>query len=83
MAKKTESKMEEKKENIKNPVMEKKIEDAKKKALKELEIIKKRVASAEKKAHEYMKKNPEKSILIAAGIGAAVGAAVALALRKK
>jgi ElaB/YqjD/DUF883 family membrane-anchored ribosome-binding protein len=72
-----------KKEDKLDNESKKRIEAAKQKAQKELEIIKTRLLAAEKKAHAYMEKNPEKTILIAAGVGAAVGAAVAFALKKK
>ncbi len=44
----------------------------KKKAMKELSIAKKKMAAAEKKIKEYIRKNPAKAIAIAAGIGAAI-----------
>ena len=37
----------------------------------------------EKKAAAYVKKNPEKATLIAAGVGAALGTALTKALRRK
>ena len=38
---------------------------------------------AEKKAMLHVKKNPEKALLLAAGIGAAIGAATVYALSRK
>ena len=41
-----------------------------------------KIMEVDKKVTGYAKKNPEKAMLIAAGIGAAVGAGVALALSR-
>jgi ElaB/YqjD/DUF883 family membrane-anchored ribosome-binding protein len=46
-------------------------------AMQEYAKIKKEMASATKKVEGYVKKNPEKAALISAGIGAAIGAALA------
>lgn len=53
------------------------------KAKKELAALKKRFRNAEKKAIKYVKNNPKKSALIAATVAAAIGAGLAVALRKK
>jgi len=68
--------------------MKKQVEAMKKKmqmlATKEIKRAKVEMGKAAKKVEAYIKKNPEKATLIAAGIGAAVGAAIAtLAKRKK
>ncbi len=47
-------------------------------AMKEFEKIQKEMELTSKKAGEYIKKNPGKAALISAGIGAALGTAVAL-----
>ena len=53
-------------------------------AQKELAKAKAEMAKAGKKVEEYVKKNPEKAAIISAGIGAALGAAIAaLNVRKK
>jgi ElaB/YqjD/DUF883 family membrane-anchored ribosome-binding protein len=51
-------------------------------AKKEIAKAKVKIAEAEKKVTAYAKKNPKQAMLIAAGVGAAVGAGVALALRR-
>ena len=43
---------------------------------------KKKLLHTEKKLHNYMSKHPEQAALIAAALGAAVGAGIATALRK-
>ena len=53
------------------------------KAKAEIGKMKQKFATAEKKAMTHVKKNPEAALLIAAGVGAAIGAAVAVAMRKK
>jgi ElaB/YqjD/DUF883 family membrane-anchored ribosome-binding protein len=47
---------------------------------KEAAKMKKTINAATKKAEDFMKRNPEKATAIAAGIGAALGAAAALLL---
>ena len=42
-----------------------------------------RIEGMRLKSHSYMKNNPEKSILIDAGVGAFVGAFLARAMRRK
>jgi ElaB/YqjD/DUF883 family membrane-anchored ribosome-binding protein len=51
-------------------------------AKKEIAKAKAKIAEAEKKVMAYAKKNPKKAMLIAAGVGAAIGAGVALALSR-
>ena len=46
-------------------------------AMKEYEKVQKQMNVAAKKVAEYIKKNPKKAIAISAGIGAALGAAIA------
>ena len=46
-------------------------------AMKEYEKVQKQMNVAAKKVGEYIKKNPKKAIAISAGIGAALGAAIA------
>jgi ElaB/YqjD/DUF883 family membrane-anchored ribosome-binding protein len=46
-------------------------------AMKEYEKVQKQMNVATKKVAEYIKKNPKKAIAISAGIGAALGAAIA------
>ena len=54
------------------------IDKRKAQAEKEIAKARKQVESTMKKADDYVKKNPEKAVLISAGIGAALGAATAL-----
>ncbi|MBI2439050.1 MAG: hypothetical protein HYV45_00375 [Candidatus Moranbacteria bacterium] len=61
----------------------KEFEKSKKMAEREAMKMKKGVEASLKKIDEYMKKNPEKAAAISAGIGAALGAAVALLMTKK
>lgn len=56
----------------------KEIEKNKKLVEKEALKMKKSIESVTKQAEDFMKKNPEKSAAIAAGVGAALGAATAL-----
>lgn len=58
--------------------------NAVRKAQDEIRKMKDKYVAAEKKAMEHVKKNPEKALLLAAGVGAAIGAVtVALLARKK
>ena len=59
--------------------------NAKNRIIAHFKNAKKKIEAAEKKAHSYIKKHPEKAVGIAAAVGAAVGAAVAtgVALAKK
>ena len=54
-----------------------------KKAKVAVNDMRKKFDAAEKKAMEHVKKNPEKALLIAAGVGAAIGAAMVYVLNKK
>ncbi len=47
-------------------------------AEKEIAKVRKQVESTMKKADDLIKKNPEKAVLISAGIGAALGAVAAV-----
>lgn len=68
-------------ENMKMPEVDK---NAVRKAQDEIRKMKDKYVAAEKKAMEHVKKNPEKALLLAAGVGAAIGAVtVALLARKK
>jgi ElaB/YqjD/DUF883 family membrane-anchored ribosome-binding protein len=49
-------------------------------AEKEIAKVRKQVESTMKKADDIIKKNPEKAVLISAGIGAALGAVAAVLL---
>lgn len=51
-------------------------------ATKEIAKAKKELENVGKKVEDYAKKNPEKAAIISAGIGAALGAAVAVLLGK-
>jgi ElaB/YqjD/DUF883 family membrane-anchored ribosome-binding protein len=50
---------------------------------KDIELFKKKAKSVEDKIKNYIDKNPEKSILIATGIGATIGALIGLGFKKK
>jgi ElaB/YqjD/DUF883 family membrane-anchored ribosome-binding protein len=52
-------------------------DDLQKIAMKEYEKVQKQMEVTAKKVAEYIKKNPKKAIAISAGIGAALGAAIA------
>jgi ElaB/YqjD/DUF883 family membrane-anchored ribosome-binding protein len=54
--------------------------EVQKMAEKEIAKAKKELESVGKKVEDYAKKNPEKAAMISAGIGAALGAAVAVLL---
>ncbi len=58
------------------------LSQAEKQAVKELAKIKKAAEAAVKQAEQFVKKNPEKAALVATGIGAALGAAVAMLFAK-
>ncbi len=59
------------------------VDKAKKLAEKEMEKVRKELSGAVKKVEDYMKKNPEKAMLVSAGIGAAIGATLAALLKGK
>lgn len=63
--------------------VEKEFEKSKKLVMREAEKMKKSVEVSVKKAEAYMKRNPEKSAAIAAGVAAALGAAAALLVSHK
>ena len=55
-----------------------------KKAQDEIKRMKNQYVTAEKKAMEHVKKNPEMALLLAAGVGAAIGAiTIAIVKNKK
>ncbi len=56
----------------------KSLSQAETQAMKELTKVKKTAESVVKQAEQFVKKNPEKATLVAAGIGAALGAAAAM-----
>lgn len=58
-------------------VAQEKGDELQKIAMKEYENVQKQMNVAAKKVGEYIKKNPKKAIAISAGIGAALGAALA------
>jgi len=62
------------------------VKQLKKKAIavakNEMEKAKKKFIEVEKRVKAYAVKNPEKAILIAGAVGAAIGAGAALALRR-
>lgn len=69
-------------EEVKNKVAAE-LEKARKAAEKEVVKVRKQMETAAKKVDEYVKKNPKEAAAIAAGIGVALGAAVAMLLRGK
>ena len=58
-------------------------EKAEKMVEKEIDKIKKEMEKAVKKASDFAKKNPERAALISAGIGATLGAALAMFISEK
>lgn len=48
----------------------------------EIDKMKGKFVAAEKKAMEHVKKNPEMALLLAAGVGAAIGAITVAILKK-
>ena len=67
------------KSNVKvvKKVAKEKGDELQKIAMKEYEKVQKQMNVAAKKVGEYIEKNPKKTIAISAGIGAALGAAIA------
>jgi hypothetical protein len=51
-----------------------------KEIMRMLEMAKSKFSEAEKEVKKYAKKDPEKSMMIAAGIGAAIGAILTVAV---
>lgn len=64
-------------QEVKDKVM-RELEKSKVAAQKEVAKVKKELEGAYKKVDDYVKKNPEKAAMISAGVGAALGAAIAL-----
>lgn len=64
-------------ETVKAQVADK-IDATRKQAEKEMAKVKNHVDASVKKVDDYVRKNPEKAAMISAGIGAALGAALAL-----
>ncbi|MBU0461961.1 MAG: hypothetical protein KJ574_05225 [Nanoarchaeota archaeon] len=60
-----------------------KLDKAKKVAMKQLAVAKKKFQAAERQVKVYVHKNPEKAALIAAGAGAAIGAALGVLIGRK
>ena len=58
-------------------------ENAIKNAQDEIKKMKNKFVVAEKKAMEHAKKNPEMALLLAAGVGAAIGAITVAMLKAK
>jgi ElaB/YqjD/DUF883 family membrane-anchored ribosome-binding protein len=56
----------------------KEIDKSRKMVAAESAKMKKSIEGAMKKAEEFMRKNPEKATAVAAGVGAALGAALAM-----
>jgi ElaB/YqjD/DUF883 family membrane-anchored ribosome-binding protein len=69
-------------EEVKGKVMLE-LEKSRQMAEKEMAKVKKHVDASIKKVDEYVKKNPKEAAAIAAGIGAALGATLALLMSKK
>ena len=65
---------------MKTPTVDK---NAIRKAQDEIRKMKGTYVAAEKKAMEHVKKNPEKALLLAAGVGAAIGAITVALLKRK
>ena len=70
------------KENKKEEIIEK-LNNVKKVVAKKADVAKEKISEARENTKEYVKKNPEKAIGIAAGIGAVIGATIALLSRRK
>ncbi|MEK9151059.1 MAG: hypothetical protein AAB547_00315 [Patescibacteria group bacterium] len=59
------------------------IDKGRRQAEREMAKVKQQIGASLKKVNEYVRKNPEKAAMVSAGIGAALGAAVALLLGGK
>ncbi len=59
------------------------VEKIQKMAEKEINKLKKEMEKAAKKIEDFVKKNPEKASLLSAGVGAALGAALAMFINSK
>jgi ElaB/YqjD/DUF883 family membrane-anchored ribosome-binding protein len=66
-------------EEVKAQVISK-LEASRKQAEKEMAKVKSYIASSIKKVDGYVRKNPEEAVAVSAGVGAALGAAIALLL---
>lgn len=64
-------------EEVKAQVISK-LESTRKQAEKEMAKVKQYIASSIKQVDGYVRKNPEKAAAVSAGVGAALGAAIAL-----
>jgi ElaB/YqjD/DUF883 family membrane-anchored ribosome-binding protein len=69
-------------EEVKGKVMDE-FEKSRQMAEREMAKVKKHVDASVKQVNDYVKKNPKEAAAIAAGIGVALGAAVALLVGKK
>jgi ElaB/YqjD/DUF883 family membrane-anchored ribosome-binding protein len=69
-------------EMVKDQVMEK-VEQGQKAAEKEITKVRKQFNTALKSMEGYVRKNPDKAALISAGVGAAIGATLALLMGGK
>ena len=67
----------------KTDVLKKDILRAKKKAEETFKATKNKLVKAEQDIKRYVEKNPKKAATIATGIGIAIGAVVASAMKKK
>lgn len=65
---------------MKMPTVDK---NAVRKAQDEIKKMKNQYVAAEKKVMEHVKKNPERALLLAAGVGAAIGALTVAILKRK
>ena len=63
------------KQNSKTDLTEKEV-------MKAIDIAKAKMKEAEKEVRKYAKKDPGKAIIIAAGVGAAIGAIIMLAVEE-
>lgn len=59
------------------------LDKSRKQAEKEMAKVKQQIGASLKKVDEYVRKNPKKAAMVSAGIGAALGAAVAFLLGGK
>lgn len=64
-------------EEVKAQVISK-LEASRKQAEKEMAKVKQYIAASIKQVDGYVRKNPEKAAAVSAGVGAALGAAIAL-----
>lgn len=69
-------------EEMKGQVMNE-LEKSRQMAEKEMSKVKKHVDASIKQVNDYVRRNPKEATAIAAGIGAALGAALALLVTKK